>query len=111
MSGTVSNASRVARSSASMLMSLAHRAKKQWTNGWLGATVAACRMASAARLYVRRMRTSRMNTWRATATLFSADELAEALHTARFDVEHIDHRDPLPHERQGPRVYLVARAC
>ena len=45
-----------------------------------------------------------------TATLFSADELAQALHTARFDVENIDHREPLSHERQGRRAYLLARA-
>ncbi len=45
-----------------------------------------------------------------TATLFGADELAEALRSVRFEVETIEHRSPLPHERQGPRVYLVARA-
>jgi ubiquinone/menaquinone biosynthesis C-methylase UbiE len=45
-----------------------------------------------------------------TATLYGAEELARHLAAARFEVESIEHRDPLPHERQGPRAYLTAVA-
>jgi SAM-dependent methyltransferase len=44
------------------------------------------------------------------ATLFTADELDMALSEAAFTVDHILHRDPLPHEYQGPRVYVTATA-
>jgi ubiquinone/menaquinone biosynthesis C-methylase UbiE len=45
-----------------------------------------------------------------TATLYRADELADRLTAANFVIESIDRRDPLPHEHQGPRAYLLARA-
>jgi SAM-dependent methyltransferase len=44
------------------------------------------------------------------ATLFTADELAAAVGRASFDVDAVRFRDPLPHEYQGPRVYLTAVA-
>jgi ubiquinone/menaquinone biosynthesis C-methylase UbiE len=45
-----------------------------------------------------------------TARLYRADELATRLTAANFTIESVDRRDPLPHEHQGPRAYLLARA-
>jgi ubiquinone/menaquinone biosynthesis C-methylase UbiE len=45
-----------------------------------------------------------------TATLYRLDELADSLTAASFVIESVDHRGPLPHEHQGPRLYLLARA-
>ena len=44
------------------------------------------------------------------ATLFAETELVAALEAAGFDVLHVRRRDPLPHEHQGPRLYVTARA-
>jgi SAM-dependent methyltransferase len=44
------------------------------------------------------------------ATLFTESELGAALAAARFETGEVRHRDPLPHELQGPRVYLWATA-
>ncbi len=43
-------------------------------------------------------------------TLYNERELADHLLEARFRVESFEQRRPLPHEHQGPRLYLVARA-
>jgi ubiquinone/menaquinone biosynthesis C-methylase UbiE len=43
-------------------------------------------------------------------TLYNERELADHLVGASFRVESIDRRQPLPHEHQGSRLYLVARA-
>ncbi len=45
-----------------------------------------------------------------SCTLYNERELADHLREASFRVESIEQRDPLPHEHQGPRLYLVARA-
>jgi ubiquinone/menaquinone biosynthesis C-methylase UbiE len=45
-----------------------------------------------------------------TATRYSAEELSEQLANASLAVQSVDYRDPLPHEHQGDRCYLVARA-
>ena len=44
------------------------------------------------------------------ATLFAAAELVAAFEAASFDVLHVRRREPLPHEHQGPRVYVTAGA-
>jgi SAM-dependent methyltransferase len=45
-----------------------------------------------------------------TGTRFEAHELARRLGAASLSVDTVEHRDPLPHERQGDRVYVFARA-
>jgi len=45
-----------------------------------------------------------------TATRYSAEELSEQLANASLAVQTVGYRDPLPHEHQGDRCYLVARA-
>lgn len=45
-----------------------------------------------------------------TATRYSADELSEQLANASMAVQTVGHRGPLPHEHQGDRCYVVARA-
>lgn len=42
-------------------------------------------------------------------TLHAQDELERALITESFVLEEIWHRDPLPHEHQSKRIYLIAR--
>jgi SAM-dependent methyltransferase len=44
------------------------------------------------------------------ATLFSEEELVGAFEAASFAVLHVRRREPLPHEYQGPRIYITARA-
>lgn len=44
------------------------------------------------------------------ATLFSEAELVGAFEAASFTVLHVRRREPLPHEHQGPRIYVTARA-
>lgn len=46
-----------------------------------------------------------------TATAYQADELTRQLGTASLPVETVHHRGPLPHEHQGDRIYVVARAA
>ena len=46
-----------------------------------------------------------------TGTRYRADEVAEHLASAGFMVEMIEYRDPLPHEHQGRRIYLIGRAA
>jgi SAM-dependent methyltransferase len=41
-------------------------------------------------------------------TLVNRDELQEVLSGTSFTVEAVRYRDPLPHEYQGPRLYLTA---
>lgn len=41
-------------------------------------------------------------------TLFGRDELHEVLAATAFTVETVRYRDPLPHEYQGPRIYVTA---
>jgi ubiquinone/menaquinone biosynthesis C-methylase UbiE len=41
-------------------------------------------------------------------TLYTSDELQEVLTGAAFSVEAVRHRDPLPHEYQGRRIYVTA---
>jgi hypothetical protein len=43
-------------------------------------------------------------------TLYDERELADNLVDASFRVESIERRGPLPHEHQGPRLYVVASA-
>jgi SAM-dependent methyltransferase len=43
-------------------------------------------------------------------TLFEERELDEALASGGFRTEETRHRDPLPHEHQGPRIYVLATA-
>jgi SAM-dependent methyltransferase len=45
-----------------------------------------------------------------TATRYQANELTRQLVGASFSVETVEHRGPLPHEHQGDRIYIVARA-
>ena len=45
-----------------------------------------------------------------SATLYSVDEICGALTATRFEVEMARVRGPLPHEHQGDRVYVFARA-
>jgi SAM-dependent methyltransferase len=42
-------------------------------------------------------------------TLYGNDELVEALQNNSFLVEDVRYRDPLPHERQSKRIYLMSR--
>lgn len=46
-----------------------------------------------------------------TATRYTADELASRLADASLRVESVGHREPLPHEHQGDRLYVMARAA
>lgn len=46
-----------------------------------------------------------------TATLYTAAEVEAHLAGASFVVEATHNRGPLPHERQGDRIYVVARAA
>jgi SAM-dependent methyltransferase len=45
-----------------------------------------------------------------TGTLYTGGELAGALGAESFAVDAVRHRDPLPHERQGDRLYVAATA-
>jgi ubiquinone/menaquinone biosynthesis C-methylase UbiE len=45
-----------------------------------------------------------------TATRYGTEELSEQLANASLAVQTVDHRGPLPHEHQGDRCYIVARA-
>jgi ubiquinone/menaquinone biosynthesis C-methylase UbiE len=45
-----------------------------------------------------------------TATRYGAEELSEQLANASLVVQTVDRRAPLPHEHQGDRCYIVARA-
>jgi SAM-dependent methyltransferase len=45
-----------------------------------------------------------------TGTLYEPDELTAALTDESFAVDAVRHRDPLPHERQGDRIYVLATA-
>ena len=45
-----------------------------------------------------------------TGTLYTEDEVGRALTAERFRLEAVDHRDPLPHERQADRIYVTATA-
>jgi ubiquinone/menaquinone biosynthesis C-methylase UbiE len=42
--------------------------------------------------------------------LYSQEQITEALVDLAFDVELVRQRGPLPHEYQGPRIYLLASA-
>ena len=42
-------------------------------------------------------------------TLHAQDELERALLGESFVVEEIRHRDPLPHEYQSRRIYVIGR--
>jgi len=42
-------------------------------------------------------------------TLYGDAELRDALERSSFSVEEAWHRDPLPHEHQSQRIYLLAR--
>lgn len=44
------------------------------------------------------------------ATLFTEGEFSAALAAARFETVEVCHREPLPHEHQGPRLYVQAKA-
>lgn len=46
-----------------------------------------------------------------TATGYQADELTRHLAAAALEVESVEHRGPLPKERQRERFYVVARAA
>jgi SAM-dependent methyltransferase len=41
-------------------------------------------------------------------TLYTGEELEQALTGTGFRCVQVHHRDPLPHERQAPRVYVTA---
>jgi len=41
-------------------------------------------------------------------TLFEEGEIADALDRASFRPDETRQREPLPHERQGPRIYVLA---
>jgi hypothetical protein len=43
-------------------------------------------------------------------TLFDQREIDRALAAASFRGDETRHRDPLPHEHQGPRIYVLATA-
>lgn len=45
-----------------------------------------------------------------TATLYTAAELESQFAMASLRLQSVDHRPPLPHEHQGDRLYLTARA-
>ena len=45
-----------------------------------------------------------------TGNLYTATEVVDRLNDASFTVEAVDRRAPLPHERQGDRCYVLARA-
>lgn len=42
-------------------------------------------------------------------TFYAPDELMDHLRRQSFSVEQCQHRDPLPHEHQSQRIYLMAR--
>jgi SAM-dependent methyltransferase len=42
-------------------------------------------------------------------TLYGADELSQAVERQDYSVEDVRFRDPLPHEHQSKRIYLLAR--
>jgi SAM-dependent methyltransferase len=43
-------------------------------------------------------------------TLYAEDELAGHLASAGFRVDAVDHRDSLPHERPGTRIFVTSTA-